>query len=74
MLACVWIVLKSALSDADNTGSRSQTVGRRKGIEFLHASSDPYLLFNLKSVLQEIGTSWNTYKNPAFYDSGEVHS
>lgn len=74
VLACVWIVLKSALSDADNTGNRSQNVGRRKGIGFLHACWDPYLLFNLTSVLQEIGTGWNTNKNPASCDRGEVHS
>jgi hypothetical protein len=32
VLACVWRVLKSALADADSTGNRSQTIGRRKGI------------------------------------------
>jgi hypothetical protein len=55
--------LKSALADADSTGNRRQTVGRRKGIEFLHACWNPYLLFNLASVLQEIGTGWNTQKS-----------
>lgn len=74
VLACVSIVLKSALSYADSTGNRSQSAGRRKEIEFLHACWDPYLLFNLTSVLQEIGTGLKTYKNPASCDRGEVHS
>jgi len=63
VLACVWIVLKFALSDADSTGNRCQTTGRRKGIEFLHFCWDPYLLFNLTAALQEIGTGWNTQKS-----------
>jgi hypothetical protein len=74
VLACVLIVLKSALPDADSTGNRSQTIGRRKGIEFLHACWDPYLLFSLTHVVQEIGNGWNTHKNPASSDRGEVHS
>jgi hypothetical protein len=52
--------LKFALADAGSALNCIQTVGRRKGIEFLHACLDPYLLFNLMSVLQEIGTGWNT--------------
>jgi hypothetical protein len=70
----LWIVLNSVLTDADSALNRSQTVCRRKGIEFLHACLDPYLLSNLTSVLQEIGTGWNTYKNPASCDRGEVNT